>query len=209
MYRDIMVKAGLQQDKPSTRTPELAGFGLVAPGLYAAGFRHAFSLRFAHKPVKSAGSTEPEPLDFALLRPTRTRAERSLADALGFEPAALYQTTQVHGTRVVIAQGSRAELEKEQADGVLAQRGSGAVAAIRVADCVPVLVGDLDTGDALALHAGWRGVQLNIVHAALSERNPRALRVAIGPCIGACCFEADLAIAESILWRNHRSQGAS
>jgi YfiH family protein len=73
---------------------------------------------------------------------------------------------------------------------------------VRVADCVPVLVGDEETGSVAALHAGWRGVVAGVVPAGvqrlLDGRPPRALVAAIGPCIGPCCFEVGLEVAEAV-----------
>jgi polyphenol oxidase len=162
-----------------------------SPALSAAGFRHGFSARYA-------GEAE---LDFALLRPGRHQAERQLADHFAFAPAQLYQVTQVHGTHVVRAEGDRAALEKVEADGVFAARGSAVAAAIRVADCVPILVGDSRTGDAWALHAGWRGIAQKIVAVALEALRGDAatsLHIAIGPSIGPCCFEVDAEVAAQI-----------
>jgi polyphenol oxidase len=162
-----------------------------SPALTAAGFRHGFSKRYA-------GEAE---LDFALLRPGRDGAEQLLAKHFAITPAQLYQVTQVHGTHVVRAEGDRAVLEKIEADGVFATRGSAVAAAIRVADCVPILVGDSHTGDAWALHAGWRGIAQNIAAVALEGLRGDAaasLYVAIGPSIGPCCFEVDVPVAAQI-----------
>jgi polyphenol oxidase len=162
-----------------------------SPALSSAGFRHGFSGRYA-------GEDE---LDFALLRPGRDQAERFLTEHFAFAPAQLYQATQVHGTHIVCAQGDRAALEKVEADGVFAAHGSAVAAAIRVADCVPILVGDARTGDAWALHAGWRGIAQNIAAVALERLRGDAaasLHVAIGPSIGPCCFEVDASVGAQI-----------
>jgi polyphenol oxidase len=160
-----------------------------SPLLTAAGFTHGFSLR-------REGETE---LDFAILRNGRHLAEARLAAVLGLDLRNLYQTKQVHGTHIITAEGVREKREIEEADGVFSRAGSGAAAAIRVADCVPILVGDRETGDAWALHAGWRGVEQNIVHAALHGRNLRAMVCAVGPCIGPCCFQVGDDVATRIV----------
>ena len=67
--------------------------------------------------------------------------------------------------------------------------------AVFVADCIPALVADARTGAFAAVHAGWRGTLAGVVPAAvraLGEHfgaRPGDLRVALGPAIGACCFE--------------------
>jgi polyphenol oxidase len=68
----------------------------------------------------------------------------------------------------------------------------GIAAMVLVADCVPVVLGA--RGAVAALHAGWRGLAAGVL-----EEGMRALRdvggegpvmAVIGPCAGACCYEA-------------------
>jgi purine-nucleoside/S-methyl-5'-thioadenosine phosphorylase / adenosine deaminase len=71
---------------------------------------------------------------------------------------------------------------------------------ILTADCVPILLLDETAGVVGALHAGWRGVIANIAGvgvAAMSAIGARADRIeaALGPAIGACCFEVDIDLA--------------
>jgi YfiH family protein len=72
--------------------------------------------------------------------------------------------------------------------------------AVRVADCVPVLLADADVGRAAAAHAGWRGVASGIVPAAIARMGAAPSRVvaAIGPCIGPCCFEVGADVGAEI-----------
>jgi len=66
---------------------------------------------------------------------------------------------------------------------------------IRVADCLPILVVDRATRAVAAAHAGWRGlasrVPLVTIERLTAEfgSRPADLHVAIGPSIGACCYE--------------------
>ncbi|MGO9057750.1 MAG: peptidoglycan editing factor PgeF [Candidatus Binataceae bacterium] len=74
------------------------------------------------------------------------------------------------------------------------------ILAILTADCVPILLFDADAGVAGALHAGWRGVIADIVSAGISAMasigaRPERIRAALGPAIGACCFEVDIELA--------------
>jgi len=67
--------------------------------------------------------------------------------------------------------------------------------AVKTADCVPILLGDSETGSFAAIHAGWRGTSASIVVRAVDqlkqEYGSRAenLRVAIGPAANGCCYE--------------------
>jgi len=101
---------------------------------------------------------------------------------------------QVHGARAVPA----AESAGQEADALVARPGPACAVGVRVADCVPVLVASTDTGAVAAIHAGWRGVVAGVVPAGVELLGRGALLAAIGPCIGACCFEVGADVAERI-----------
>jgi hypothetical protein len=71
------------------------------------------------------------------------------------------------------------------------------------ADCVPFLVAT-DTGSAVAaIHAGWRGLAAGVVAAGIEALRAEAagaprLVAAIGPHIGACCYEVDEPVLEAL-----------
>ena len=66
---------------------------------------------------------------------------------------------------------------------------------IFVADCVPVIIADPQKKAAACVHSGWRGTALGITAAAVRKLmqnygcDPRDMTAAVGPCIGACCYE--------------------
>jgi len=126
-----------------------------------------------------------------------TTRHGDLAD-LGVDAASVFTVTQVHGSGVVVATGTPDALRTERADALVLT--DGRAGAVRVADCVPVLVGDAATGRAAAIHAGWRGVVSGVVPAALATMRgrPTDLVAAIGPCIESCCFEVGDDVADAI-----------
>jgi polyphenol oxidase len=175
---------------------------LASARLRDAGFAHGFSTRMG-------GVSEPphDTLDFAMLRDTSRLREnqRRLAEAVGLDVAQLHQTRQVHGNVLVTADGDPAAMVDREADALVAEPGSGHAVMVRVADCVPVLLGDPASGRVAAVHAGWRGVEAGVVPVAVRHlvTSPGAgevngLLAAIGPCIGACCFEVGEDVAERI-----------
>lgn len=113
----------------------------------------------------------------------------ALVAALGGQ-GALHTVRQVHGAALVVAPGDiHAETE---ADALIAT-APGTAVAVRIADCVPVLLAT--TGGVATVHAGWRGTAADIVRAAVRElcaatgQPPTGLRAAIGPSIRGCCYE--------------------
>jgi len=72
---------------------------------------------------------------------------------------------------------------------------------IQVADCVPVLVADVQRGAVGAFHAGWRGTAKRIVERGVGSMRAvfgcaaEDLYAAIGPCIHACCY----AVGEEVI----------
>jgi YfiH family protein len=66
---------------------------------------------------------------------------------------------------------------------------------VQTADCVPLLIGDRRTGAVAAAHAGWRGLAAGVPRIAVDAlarefgSRPAELVAAIGPSIGACCYE--------------------
>jgi hypothetical protein len=113
-----------------------------------------------------------------------------VASAVGVGAAALVHVQQVHGVSVRRA----ADTQPIQADIVINDRPRTA-AAVQAADCVPLLLADRATGAVAAIHSGWRGtarraaaVGVGALAAAFGSR-PADLVAAIGPSIGACCYE--------------------
>ncbi len=110
---------------------------------------------------------------------------------------------QVHGRRVL-------RLDRvtpgERADGTVWRDGDPVepVAAVRTADCVPLLLGEREGRAAAAVHAGWRGTAAGIARAAVELLaglgvGPERLVAALGPAIGGCCYEVGAEVAEAIV----------
>jgi len=121
-------------------------------------------------------------------------------------------------------QADTARLHQVHADGVVAvttpgHHGDGdalitATAGlwleIRTADCVPIILIDPRQRIVAAIHAGWRGTVGRIAEATVAaltrdwKTNPAELYAAIGPRIGACCFEVGDDVAAHFPSHSHR-----
>jgi hypothetical protein len=160
----------------------------ILESLLLAGFAHGFTTR--------SGGASSAPFDTLNLGglvgddSARVRDNwRRLEDATGLRFA---RVRQVHGARAVRADAP--SLPVEEAD-VVVSATPGVAACVSVADCVPILVADPETGVVAAVHAGWRGTLARAVAegvAALAREAgapPERLLASIGPSIGPCCYE--------------------
>ena len=128
-----------------------------------------------------------------------------------------YRVKQVHGNIVLTPQEISSITRTgnypdslAQADGVISDRPQQSVW-VASADCTPVLVGDLVTGQTSAIHAGWRGTAQKIVPEAITKflnsgSQLKNLRIAIGPAISGEVYQVDESVAidvgKSIVPRN-------
>jgi YfiH family protein len=172
---------------------------LVVTSRMLSGLRHGFSTRrggvstgrYATLNVGSKWGDDPEHV---------AHNRRRLAAAGGFDWSRLYTARQVHGARVaLVVDGTLPERVAEIEADVVATAQPGAVVGVYTADCVPILLGDVD-GRVAAAHAGWRGTVQGVAAAAvealvsIGARRER-LRAALGPSICARCFEVGEEVA--------------
>jgi len=120
----------------------------------------------------------------------------------GRRPTRLHQ---VHGTEVIDARDPGLGAPDPRADGALAtaREAGGWAPAVRWADCVPVLLASDDGGAVAAVHSGWRGTAAGIAPRAVARFAargwaPRSLVAAVGPAIGACCYEVGAEVAAAV-----------
>src|SRR6185503_13126141 len=116
---------------------------------------------------------------------------------------------QVHGRDVlVIHRGTRPAANRQKADALVSDDPDVAIA-VRAADCVPLLMADTRTGAVAAVHAGWRGTAAGAATAALDamtrefDSRPEDVIVAIGPSIGACCYEVGSELVDAFAAAGH------
>jgi YfiH family protein len=124
-------------------------------------------------------------------------AAARLVDALG-ATGPLHGAVQVHGARVV---GVDVLVPGLEADAIVATTSRRAVA-VRVADCVPVLLAA--PGGVAAVHAGWRGTAAGIVAGALDAlcaatgAPAESVRAAIGPSVCGRCYAVGEEVVEGV-----------
>lgn len=163
---------------------------------------HAFTTRrggVSAAPFDSLNFGNPGELPAGVARDPRANIEANFAlvcGALGVERRRIVQVHQVHERAVLTHRagdaGPAIDWGSVRADAIVTD-DPGVVAAVRVADCAPILIASADGRVVAAIHAGWRGVVAGVVGTALEAllalgaRQP--LHAAIGPCIGPASFE--------------------
>lgn len=109
----------------------------------------------------------------------------------------LASAKQIHSGRCLYA---AAPGRLGEADALITDR-PGLLLGVRTADCLPLLVADPEHRAVAAIHAGWRGIVAGILAEVLREMaerfgsRPQTLLVAVGPAIGACCYEVGPEVA--------------
>lgn len=201
----------MEQGQPADqvwRLIEAEGLVTAACGLLAAvqGIGHAFSTRCDRSP-------EGHDVDFDLGTAWTTSGlvvdrRRRLCRLAGLGDRPPVAIRQVHGARLLripVGTEERSDDVAPPADGVLGRRGDarGQIAAIRTADCVPVLLADREGEVVAAVHAGWRGIAAGIVGKAVERLGGLGVEsgrlvAAVGPSIGPCCYVVDRDVAEAV-----------
>jgi YfiH family protein len=177
------------------------GHVLVDLALERDGFLAAFTER--------SGGESPAPFDSLdlsffvgddedLVRENRRRTSESL----GLDAFATAE--QVHGARVSKVGEKRKHAGYAEPAGripgadAMSTSTAGVALAVLTADCVPIVAASPAQGLVIAAHAGWRGIAGGIVgEVARVFRDPKDVRVAIGPAIGPDHYEVgeDVALA--------------
>lgn len=131
-----------------------------------------------------------------------------------------YRVKQVHGNSVLTPKEIDIAIKNNlthvpDADAIISDRPQQSVW-VASADCTPILIGDLVTGQACAIHAGWRGTAQKITPNAIARfikfgSKKENLRIAIGPAIAGEVYQVDESVAievgkSIILNAEHKSE---
>lgn len=172
--------------------------------LTALGVPHATTTRHCPGMGPSSGGQSP----FA-----RAVVEALAPTGLDLELAAWAR--QVHGAEV-------ARVERGGFAGsvdVLVTSRPGVPLAIFTADCLAIVLADVEAPALAVAHVGWRGTVRGATQAAVSAviaagARPDRLRAAISPSIGPCCYEVDAPVIDAFAsaypdrWRDWITPGA-
>lgn len=169
----------------------------VVSGLLARiGVPHGFSTRaggVSRGPFDSLNFGSPSDLPPERKDPAENLRENwaRLLGVIGAGGRRVLHVHQVHGAAVRVVRPGEAAEPGFKADALVTD-DVGAVAEVRVADCVPVLMASADGRVVAAVHAGWRGVIEGAARAAAEAMcglGAEGLVAAVGPCISVEHFE--------------------
>lgn len=109
---------------------------------------------------------------------------------------------QVHGSEVLVVgrDVSPGSGEPPRADGLVSDQ-AGVTLLVRMADCVPVLLADPESGVIGAVHAGRRGITAGVVPRgaeALRALGARRLVAWVGPHVCAGCYEVPAVLRDEV-----------
>jgi len=132
-----------------------------------------------------------------------SRTPEDLVEVLDAE-ASVYRVKQVHGNTVLTPSEIKATTGASfpDADGAITEQPQQAVWAAS-ADCNPVLIGDIVTGQVAAIHAGWRGTAQKILPCAIARfqefgSDLKNLRIAMGAAISGEVYQVSEQVAVEV-----------
>jgi YfiH family protein len=165
----------------------------ISPLLASLGVPHAFSTRM--------GGTSPPPFDSLNLgnpigcgvqdySPRILSHYPLLQAAAGCPVGEWCRLHQVHGPGVVRVIRGEPFDRTTQGDALVSDDPTRSIA-VRIADCVPILLATRAAKTVGAVHAGWRGTVAGVLPKTVREMGaaPSEIVAAIGPCIGFEAFE--------------------
>lgn len=141
------------------------------------------------------------------------RQNRILAlERLGVPGASLAICHQVHSSRVIVVERAwEFGLESAPKADALVTTHPNIVLGVLTADCVPILLADLQAGVIGVAHAGWKGLQQGIIQKVLQTMCQQGARcdhivAAIGPCIHKSSYEVGGEVKEAFIREGKRAE---
>jgi YfiH family protein len=123
-----------------------------------------------------------------------------ITNILTLEKNNIYIPVQKHTDSVLVVES---DLAPKIADAVITQK-KNILIGVQVADCVPILLFDVEKKVAGAVHAGWKGTASSIIKKTIRSMNsyfdssPKDIKIALGPSIRWNCYEVGRDVKDAI-----------
>jgi YfiH family protein len=179
----LSTKTGL----PYLEIPELARIGWI---------RHAFLTRRG-----GVSSSLYESLNLSDSNGDREenvlKNKQRVAEVFDFDPKRLILLNQIHEDKILLARKPLSSLPSLLEYDAMVSNSPNTFLGILTADCLPIFIVDRAKKAIAAIHAGRQGSALHITSKVLKKlkgefgSSPNDLIIALGPCIGPCCYEID------------------
>ncbi len=130
-----------------------------------------------------------------------------LTRAFGLNQEALVTPRQVHGSDILVINELNEDFShflSVEGDAVITNQPNVMIG-VCVADCVPIILCDIEKKVVAVVHAGWKGTAAGLVAKTVagmkSEFGCKSthIQAAIGPCIQKCCYEVDEPVRKAFL----------
>ena len=138
------------------------------------------------------------PLGLASARPSPFTGAAAVLEGAGLAMGRVAWGWQVHGADVARVRegGFGGHVD------VLVTTAPGVPLAIFTADCLAIVLADVEAAALAVAHVGWRGTVRGATQAAVSAvvaagARPERIRAAIAPSIGPCCYEVDTPVIDA------------
>lgn len=127
--------------------------------------------------------------------PKADESLKSFSQALDIDYLNIIKMNQVHGDHISWVNQETTGQTINEADGLLTC-DKNIFLSVLTADCMPVLIYDLNKEYVGIVHAGWRGIEKDILKKAidmlsLKGGNSNDIIIGVGPCIRSCCYNVN------------------
>lgn len=115
-------------------------------------------------------------------------------------PQSPYWLRQTHSIQAINTQDWHADIEADSCFSTTTDH----ICAVMTADCLPILLCDVDGNHVAAIHAGWRGLLAGVIENTIEKMTCPAnqLLAWLGPAIGPTAFEVGAEIRDAFIAAN-------
>ena len=118
-----------------------------------------------------------------------------VSSKLNIKDASLKLMHQTHSNRVIVVNKKNEDKTRFNSDALITNvKGLGL--GVLTADCVPIILYDIESGFIGCIHAGWKGLVTNIIKNTIDELKKFSVKnkiiASVGPCIGFKSYEVEV-----------------